>query len=231
MLRRIPVFRQWPEAQLEEICAGAREIRAEAGKAVLRQGQVVDGLYVIVAGSLEVGTAQRDGRRYIRRYAEPGSAFGFMSLFDGQGSPYSYVAHDPAQLLFIEKSVLLAVLMRHPGLWLSVAEVLARFQRVALAVLEERIFESLRVRLARALVSLANAYGTREGEHAGIAIRITQDNLGSLLGVTRQSVSKELKGFEREGLIAIEYGRIVLADTAALEEMAREPTAAPALSF
>jgi hypothetical protein len=44
-------------------------------------------------------------------------------------------------------------------------------------------------------------------------------------------VSKELKGFEREGLIAIEYGRIVLADTGALEEMAREPTAAPPLSF
>ena len=226
MLRRTPVFRQWPETHLRELAAVGRTIRAGAGKAVIRQGELIGGIYVLLSGSIEVYALQEDGKRYIRRYAQPSSAFGFMGVFDAKGSPYSYVAHEPTELIFIRKAAFIGLLMRHPELWLSVAQQLADFQRVALDVVQEHIFEGLRTRLGRALLSLAGTESGRSGVQ-GRDVRITQDNLASLLGVTRQSVSKELKRMERAGLVRIGYGHIAVLDASGLERLSREALGGP----
>ena len=217
-----PVFRQWPEKHVQELVASAPEIRAAKGKAIVRQGDTFRGLYLVLSGSVEVSAAGASGRRYIHRYARPGTAFGFMSVFDPQPSPYSYVAHEPTRMLFIRTETFIATLMRHPELWLSVARHLAGFQRVALDVVQEQVFEGIRPRLARALLSLSRAWATAPAEPG---LQITQDELAGLVGVSRQSVSKELKRLEREGLVRIGYARIAVPDAAALERVVHEPNA------
>lgn len=219
-----PVFRQWPERHVQELVAAAPEIRAAKGKAIVRQGDTFRGLYLVLSGSVEVSAAGASGKRYIHRYARPGTAFGFMSVFDPQPSPYSYVAHEPTRMLFIRTETLIATLMRHPELWLSVARHLAGFQRVALDVVQEQVFEGIRRRLARALLSLARAWA-KDPADGRAGLQITQDELAGLLGVSRQSVSKELKRLEREGLVRIGYARIAVPDAAALERVVHEPNA------
>ncbi len=222
-IRLSRLFSAWPEELAREVSARARIIRAAAGDKFVRQGQVLEGLYVIVSGCVEIGSDRSDGRRYVRRYAEPGYIFGFPSIFDGKGTSFFYVAHQATQLVLVQKSVFLSILERHPQLWRSVVREVVGNQRLVLSAIEEWMFEGLRVRLTRLLVSLATAFGTRETAGTAIQIRLTKDDLGDLLGVTRQSVSKELRRLEREGLVISAYGRLTLIDQAALGRIANSP--------
>jgi len=218
------LFRNWPEHDVQGLIEDMRLIRDPAGRCLLRQGEIADGLYAIAAGSVEVSADHEDGRRYIRRFAQPGMLFGLVSVLDGKGSTYSYVARANTKILFVRRAAFLAMLARNPELWPSVANHLGDFQRMALALLDEHIFERLHVRLTRVLVSIAKTYGTPVGPGV-IGIKITQDDLGNLLGVTRQSVSKELKRLEQGKLVRIEYGQIMLTNVSALARSARDYTA------
>jgi CRP-like cAMP-binding protein len=219
-IRNLRLFKSWPEGPLEDICAGSRVIRATAGENLVRQDQVLNGLYVVAAGCVEIGSTRLDGRRYIRRFAEPGYVFGFPSMFDGKGTTFSYAAHETTQIVFVQKSKFLEILALHPELWLSVVREIVGNHRMTLVTIEESMFESLSIRLARLLVSLADAFGTREDLGTAIHIKLTQDSLADLLGATRQSVSRELKRLESGGLVIIQYGRVTLTDPAALARVA-----------
>lgn len=206
-IARIPLFQGWPAARRKELEAGSRLIYLTEGETLIRQGQVLDGLYAVVEGAVEVASSQPDGRWYTRRLGLPGMISGFLSTFDRKGSPYFYIALEPTTILFVHRPLFVEMLRKQPALWMSVVEEMMKVQRLTLAAIEEQIFLPLRIRIVRTLVYLAGEHGVRD-EHDALRVRLTQDKLASLLGVTRQSVSKELKRLMQEGLIAVEYGGI-----------------------
>lgn len=203
--------------QLERLHRLARVLTAAPGHAIVRQGQAVDGLYGVISGRVEIGSSSADGHRFIRRFGEPGQMWGFLSVFDGQGSPYFYFAHDTAQLLFIQKSDFMEFLDEFPDMWVSVVRELTRVHRETLKDIEELLFANLKVRLARLLLSLGKSNEDKDAPHGG-RLKITQEQLAALLGVTRQSVSKELRALEDARIIEISYRGISILDAAALRE-------------
>lgn len=203
--------------QLERLHRLARVLTAGPGHVIVRQGRVVDGLYGVISGLVEIGSSSADGHRFIRRFGEPGQMWGFLSVFDGQGSPYFYFAHDTAQLLFIQKSDFLEFLDEFPDMWVSVVRELTRVHRETLKDIEELLFANLNVRLARLLLSLGKSNEDKDAPHGG-RLKITQEQLAALLGVTRQSVSKELRALEDARIIEISYRGISILDAALLRE-------------
>lgn len=218
-IKTLHLFATWPDDAVRELAASSRIVHVGKGKPILQQGDEMPGLYAILSGCIEIGSGHRDGRRHVRFYAEPGLVFGMISMFDDEGSPYFYSAHERSQILLVPKPAFLGCLERRPELWPSVALHLARRYRVALEDIDVRVFDSLRVRAANALVALSRAYGKASTQGTAIEPRLTQDNLASLLGVSRQSINKVLKQFESDGLIAINYGRIMLLDPDLLEQI------------
>lgn len=221
VLPTVRLFRPWPAQHVQTLADATRVLRFPSGQVLVAQRQALNGIYVIGTGSIEVGSMHLDGRRYVRRYARVGMLFGLVSVLDGKGSPYTYITHEPATVLFIPKATFLSLLSRHPEMWASVARFVASFQRMALSAIDEHMFVALRVRLNSALVALAKSQCLRAGSADTIAVRITQDELASLLGVSRQSISKGLKQLEREGVIKVEYRKISLVDYQAVERIAQ----------
>ena len=72
-IRAVPLFSTWPESALSALRKGARLTSAPAGSTVILQTYPVPGVYSIVEGSIEVGSTQAAGRRFIRRFAKPGT--------------------------------------------------------------------------------------------------------------------------------------------------------------
>ena len=204
-------------AQLERIHRLARVLTVGPGQAIVRQGEIVDGLYGVISGRVEIGSSSADGQRFIRRFGEPGQIWGFLSVFDGQGSPYFYFAHDTARILFIQKSDFLKFLDEFPEVWVKVVRELTRVHRQTLQDIEELLFANLSSRLARLLLSLGKSNEDKDAPQ-GSRLKITQEQLAALLGVTRQSVSKELRALEAEGIIGISYRGISILDPARLRK-------------
>ena len=185
-------------------------IDARVDEDVVRQGQVLDGLYVIASGELAIGVLNRDGRRYVRRYAGRDQVYGLLSMFDRKPTPQFFSARVTSRVIFVPKAVVLEALERHPELWWGVVQWWSGIHRALLAGLHEIAFDTLRVRLVRALLAYARQFGMRELPATPVELRINQDELARLLGMTRQSVSREVKGLERDGLIEVVYGGVVL---------------------
>ena len=85
----------------------------------------------------------------------------------------------------------------------------------------------LRARIARMLLMLLAQHG-RDG-HSGLEIdlKLSQDEFADMLGITRQSLNRELKALEKQGLIGIAYSRITLHEVALLRDMAAIGEAGP----
>ena len=137
--------------------------------------------------------------------------FGFVSVFDGLGSPHTYVAHADSEATYIPRNPLMRALETRNDLWLAVVRQMSSNHRTALQAIEDTLFTSTRRRLAIALVNTSERHGLLQAG-GGIEVSLTQDELANLLGVTRQSISKELKRFERDGLLQIHYRRMLLLD-------------------
>ena len=78
----------------------------------------------------------------------------------------------------------------------------------------------LRVRCARVLYSLMRQYGVKRGDCIEISLKLSQEELADMIGRTRQSVNKELKVLEREGVLQMAYSHFVIMDEKALSEIA-----------
>ena len=87
------------------------------------------------------------------------------------------------------------------------------------SVLEDIAHLPLERRLAKRLWMVANAYGARTGE-ARRHVRMPQEQLALMLGVSRQSLNKALRSLETQGVVVRRYGTIELVDVAALEAAA-----------
>jgi CRP-like cAMP-binding protein len=105
----------------------------------------------------------------------------------------------------------------HSELVKSINRVLCNRVRLLYGMTEDASSLSLQERLGRALHRLAYSNGDWS-EEGRINLDISHENLGRMLGASRQSVNKELKALERDGCIAIHYGKLSIIDLGQLQQ-------------
>ena len=88
------------------------------------------------------------------------------------------------------------------------------------SIIEDAYFRDVRSRLARRLLNLAKNYGLSSEQGISLRIRLSQDELGRMLGVTRESISKEMGVLQRQGIVSIKHASITVHDIGKLEELA-----------
>lgn len=223
-LASVPIFQGWPAEPFAQLCDISRMLRYRIGETIIEQGKVPRGMYVIASGCVEISSLHAAGQRHVRRFAEPGRVLGLLRIFDEERNPHQYQAHLRTELAFVPRDALLRIIAHDDRLWLPIVRQIAAYQRELLARVDEGLVETLRVRLARAVITLARAYGTPATGEQTIGIKLTQDDLGALLGVTRQSIFKELRLLETQGVLRVGYGKLIVVDAEALGRVADEPS-------
>ncbi|RPH40593.1 MAG: Crp/Fnr family transcriptional regulator [Burkholderiales bacterium] len=223
-LRPVRWLRELAPPVLSMLLAGARLRTVAAGTTVMRRGERVEWLYVVVTGSLELSTTTAGGRRHVSSYLEPGQLFGLIPLLDDRGAIHDAAAHETSRLLTVEAGAFRAALRADPALQARMLSLLAMRSRRLYASVTASSVQPLPMRLARLLLSLHAAYGTEPGaEGATIGLRLSQESLAEMLGVPRQRLNAALKAMERDGIVRMGYSRIVVLDEAALRAVTSDP--------
>jgi CRP-like cAMP-binding protein len=218
LIRGLPLMARLGDDDLQALAATGRTARYDAGATLFRQGDTGDALYVIVDGRLRVEHTSPAGDDSTLALMGPGEACGDLSLLDGRPRSASAIAVEPTSALVISRSAFVRWVSERPSAALAVLETLSLLVRRKDEALTELAFLDLSRRLARRLLDLVAmaAQQPERKESNGIWIKVTQAEIGAMLGVTRESVNKELNGFARQGWVMLGRGSVSVQSVDAL---------------
>lgn len=213
----------FPDEIVEE-AAGCGVLRHLGdGALVHARGAEADGFYTIARGAVRFTRATAEGQGTTIGVLEAPAGFGEISLFDGLPRTHDAHASGPTVLLFHARTDFRRLLERHPAVLARFARMLSLRLRATFDLVEEAATAPLPQRLARRLLELAHLKPSAMNaavDARGREVPLTQEELGQLLGKSRQSISKLLHQWEQNGLIQTKYGRISIRRPAALAEIA-----------
>jgi CRP-like cAMP-binding protein len=143
----------------------------------------------------------------------PGECLGEMALFDGKPRSTTATATEATMTFMVSRGDFVAWVSERPAAALALLETLSLRLRRANENMTDLVFLDLSQRLAKELVRLAAAV---ESGGKAARIQVTQGELASMLGVSRESVNKQLNQFAREGWIKLGRGAVTVLDPGAL---------------
>ena len=220
LLRASPDFVQWTDDYLNDLLSLGDVIRLKRNTLLFRQGSPSMAFYVALQGAMQFSRNLPNGSTFVIDYFAPGQQFGLPSLFDDQVTEFDARAKSDTVLLRIERDVLIPYFLAHPAPLLSLVGAWSKRRRLLYEQLEVVSFMPLRQRLARSLLRLAAAFGEVTPNGCRIAIRVSQDDLASLVAASRQRVHGEFKEMVAQGLVESRYGTITVRDAGQLKAVA-----------
>jgi CRP-like cAMP-binding protein len=164
----------------------------------------------VARGAVRISSVSLSGKQVALTYAEPGTWFGDIALFDGLPRTHDANAHGETTLLVVRKADFKELLATHVELYEALLRLNCRRLRLMFNLIEELNTLPLGARLARQILLLVKSYGVAQGAEIRIALQLAQEDLAQLLGASRQRVNQELKGFERLGAVRVEPTRLVV---------------------
>lgn len=222
VLRLCPLFAGWPEPRLSDLAAIARAEHYPRGAEIFARDPEKREAFVIAAGEIEVSRGSAAGRKFVLSLQGPHEILAIVRLLAEPPIHYVYTAYEDSVLLHLPCDGLAAILDAEPILWRDIALLMCTRHGDSLRQLNIQKLGSLEERMAATLADLSRIHGMAGERGIELALRLPQEQLGAMLGVTRQSINKLLRGFEEAGLIAVDYNRITIRDPAALDAMAMQ---------
>jgi len=225
-LRRNELLGQLEPDEMDEFLSLARVQLFAANQTIFQKSDPGDCLYAVVSGRVGITTESEGGKAILLNMMKPGDVLGEIALLDGKPRTANAVALEATELLRIDRSDFMPFLERHPGIAIRLMGVLCDRLRWTSDIIEDTIFLDIPHRLAKRLVTLGAQYGRSTERGLLIDVRLSQENLGQMLGSTRESINKGLKLLEQKGLIETSGGYIRVVDAGALEKFAEAADAA-----
>jgi CRP/FNR family transcriptional regulator, cyclic AMP receptor protein len=217
LFERHGFFGQLSQSDLDAVLSHARVEHHRAGELIFAKGSPGRSMMAVLGGSVKISLPSLAGREIVLAINNAGDIFGEMALLDGSERTADATAMTECDLLVIDQRDFIPFLERRTDLCISLLRLLCRRLRQTNEHVEGALFERLDVRLARTLTRLAESNDAPQSGPS--CIRISQNELASLLGAARESVNKQLHAWQRVGLVDLRKREIAILDPAALKAM------------
>ena len=172
---------------------------------IVTEGDTSDSLYIILEGRVKAFVSDGEGHDMVLSTQGPGEYFGEMALDEGPRSA-SIMTLEPSRFLVVQKSDLRDFVMKTPAFALSLIEKLIHRARSLTANVKSLALMDVYGRVARLLLELAE----EAGDKLTIPQRLTQQEIASRIGASREMVSRILKDLSSGGYLTQSRTGIVL---------------------
>jgi CRP-like cAMP-binding protein len=187
---------------LSELFEGAVAHNLRGGEVLFRAGDVGDGCYRLQTGLAKVIVTSRQGEERIISLLGPDAIVGELSMIDGEPRSAAVVAIADCSVSFLSRAKFQMYLEAHPELTSYLMKTLARRLREADDGLAATAFLSVKQRLARALLSIAEYVGERNGKgRIQLRLKIGQGDLAAMAGVARENVSRTMSDWRKRDIV------------------------------
>jgi CRP-like cAMP-binding protein len=216
LLQRVPFLATLSSEDREELAASVLRRRYARGDIIFQREDPGKALFIVDRGSVRIYVPGSQGGDLTLAVLGPGDFFGHLALLDDRPRSASAAALAATSALTLERADFLRLLASRPEAALAVLSEVARRLRDTNEMASDLAFLDVGGRLAKKLLDLAAVNGVQRRDGILVDLSLTQEELANMIGVTRESVNRNLSLFRRLGMVASEGRRIVLLDPAAL---------------
>ena len=173
---------------------------------------MAESVLVVASGRIRLFSVTPDGKEVLLAFVEPGELFGELALIGSEIREEFAQAATQSTVIAIPKDAMETVLLRNARLSMSVTRYVGLRRRSVERRLKNLMFRSNRERLLGLLRELLEQYGVPIVEGILIDIRLSHQDLASLIGITRESVTLTLGELQNERIVSLGRQRIVVLD-------------------
>lgn len=190
------------------------------GAVLFMEKQDARGVFMICEGQVKLSICSSEGKTLIVRIAKAGEVLGLTAVVGG--TPYEVTAETlrPSQVVFVRRDDFLQFIARHPDVYQNITKQMASSYEGACKRLRTvGLSASAPERLARVLLEWSQgAEQTKSG--ARIIMSLTHDEIGELIGTSRETVTRTFSEFKGRHLVTLKGSTVTISDRAALEHVA-----------
>lgn len=213
-----PFLRQLTRADAAALLALLRRRHVARQNSVLRAGSAGDDLVVLLSGRVKLVAFGSERREVVLAIRGPGELIGEMAALGQQRRTATAIALDDAEVGFMTAEEFRAYLGSHPAAALILIRMLVRRLSEATREVVDMATQDSVGRVAKRLLDLAADHGTATTNGTRIDLSLTQDDLASWTGATRETVSRAMRLMRRLGWISTGNRSITVLDAAAMRE-------------
>ena len=211
LLQKVALFQSVDREELTRIASmlTPRDVPKDAH--VVTQDEPGDALFIIAKGRMKVVLYGENGREVILTLLKAGDFFGEMALLDHQPRSASVIALADARVLVLKRDQFAEHIRNSPTTALNVMAEISRRLRRADEIIGNLATLDVYGRVAHIMIDLAKKDG--EEVEGGILIRErpTQQDIASMIGTSRETVSRVLSEFQRRGFVEMRGREILLS--------------------
>ena len=216
MLRKHPIFCDLESEAFDQLCRYAKHTTLKRGATLFSKGDPGNSLCAVISGTVKMSISSPDGRSAIFNLIGPGEIFGEIAVLDGQSRTADATANTNCEIFVIDRREFLPFVRSHPALAMKFIELLCAKLRWTSDQVEQVILQNLPGRLASALIRLAEKHKLAPGDQT---IAVTQQEMSEMVGMTRESINKQLRVWAARKWVRLEHGAIVVLDAEPLQAL------------
>ena len=186
---------------------------------VFHEGDELRNVFFISHGKVRTFKMNNEGKEFVTGLHGPGDFLGYMSVLEGGRVNESAETIEDTTLAIIPREELLALLYKDRDVSMRFIKMLTREVRDNEQRLLELAYASVRQRVAQALLRLRDTYGGEDAQ--GLGVRISREDLATIVGTATESLIRALGDLKADGLIEVRGRDILITDKNALERLAK----------
>jgi len=212
----VPYFAGISPHILERLNAVAHRHEYQAGATIFSEGTSCAGFHIVVDGLVRIYRISPEGRLHTLSLLRPTAAFNEVAAVDGGKNPYNAVAVTQAVTVAISHEKMMALLASERDILQNYVQAMAHLNRDYIERLEDMTFRTIPSRLAKLFLH-ETTYADQISE---APTKLTQEEIASILGTTREVVGRALRGLLNAGLLRKEGRKVYIANRDGLEHLA-----------
>lgn len=217
ILRRVPLFASLSNEELEAVASSTRQRIFGKGVIIFHEDSPGETMYIIESGKVRIFILSESGHEVSVRIFGCGEIFGELSVLDGLPRSAGAIAMEETHVLTLRRDDFQSLLMQYPQMALGIIATLSSRVRYTTDYAGTLAFLDVDGRVAKRLLELAAQNGVQTAKGTEIGVRLTQADLASLVGATRERINKVLGSFRDEGLVELDGHKVIILDPRGLQ--------------
>jgi len=206
-------------SQLEKV---TRMLEVKRGTRIYLPGDPSDQIFLLKSGVVKISMTTPDNRDVILAFLHSGDIFGELAMVDDAPRDHVAEAYEDSVICALSRDTMVRTIRETPEIGFQITKLIGLRLRTFRSRIEELLCKSAHARVAHALIELAERHGVQDSDGVLIALRLSQGDLGRLVGLSRETVNAILQEWREQNLVEMDRRSVRLRDSARLSRIATQ---------